>query len=75
MGKTSLEYPGRGSIGGFSIRTSPKGIFISDGYEFAADPSKVSTTEAQSEGYNEVRRGMNEKYRGNNNTSQQYFIS
>lgn len=75
MGKTSLEYPGRGSIGGFSIRTSPKGIFISDGYEFAADPSKVSTTDAQSAGYNEVRRGMNEKYRGNNNTSQQYFIS
>lgn len=75
MGKTSLEYPGRGSIGGFSIRTSPKGIFISDGYEFAADPSKVSTTDAQSTGYNEVRRSMNEKYRGNNNTVQQYFIS
>lgn len=75
MAKTLLEYPGRGSIGGFAIRTSPKGIFISDGYKYEADPSQVSTSNAQSEGYNKVRREMNEKYRGTNNTSQQYFIS
>lgn len=75
MGRTSLEYPGRGSIGGFSIRTSPKGIFISDGYEFAANPDEISLSDAQTKGYNDVRKNMNEKYRANNNTTQQYFIS
>ena len=74
MMQTSLESPGRGTLGGFSIRTSPLGIFIKDGYEFAAPTSQIRLSDKQSEGYNATRTEMNQKYRAHNNTEQNYFI-
>lgn len=70
----ALTSPGRGSIGGFSYRTTPYGIEISDGYEFAASPDKVMINNTQTEAYNDIRSQMNVKYRARNKTSQRYFI-
>ena len=75
LAATSLESPGRGSIGGYSVRTSPLGIYISDAYEFKADPSQVLVTDTQTKGYNDTRLSMNKKYCGENQNTQQYFIS
>jgi len=74
MAITSLTQPGRGSLGTFSYRTTPEGIEISDGYQFAADPSKLRDTSAQGEAYTEERLNMANNYRAANGTTQRYFI-
>lgn len=74
MAATSLTQPGRGSLGTFSYRTTPEGIEISDGYQFAADPSKLRDNSAQGEAYSQERLNMANNYRAANNTSQKYFI-
>lgn len=74
MAVTSLSQPGRGTLGSFSYRTTPEGIEISDGYQFAADPSKLRSTSAQGEAYTEERLNMANNYRAANGTTQRYFI-
>lgn len=74
MAVTSLTQPGRGTLGSFSYRTTPEGIEISDGYQFAADPSKLRSTSAQGEAYTEERLNMANNYRAANGTTQKYFI-
>ena len=74
MAVTSLTQPGRGSLGTFSYRTTPEGIEISDGYQFAADPSRLRSTSAQGEAYTEERLNMANNYRAANGTTQRYFV-
>ena len=71
---TALESPGRGTIGGFVYRTTPEGIEISDGYEFAADPKLIRLSDVQSDAYNEMRMRQNLEHRAKNRKSQKYFI-
>lgn len=70
----ALAQPGRGTIGGFSYRTTPEGIEISDGYEFHAPAQNVMISDNQSESYNDLRSRMNVEYRGKNERVQHYLI-
>ena len=74
MAVTSLTQPGRGSLGTFSYRTTPEGIEISDGYQFAASPSRLRDNTVQGEAYNEERLNMANNYRAANGTTQRYFV-
>ena len=71
---TSLEQPGRGTLGGFSYRTTPGGIEISDGYQFAQPSGGYVERSEHTSGYNEERRNMADNYRAANATHQKYFI-
>lgn len=68
---TSLEQPGRGTLGGFSYRTTPEGIEISDGYQFAQPSGGYIERSEHTSGYNEERKNMADNYRA---THQKYFI-
>lgn len=71
----AFAQPGRGSVGNLSYRTTPEGLEISDGYEFAADPNKVIiNSDKQNGAYNKLRAVMNDKFRATNTKAQRYFI-
>lgn len=72
--RQSLLQPGRGSIGAFSYRTTPEGIEISDGYQFAAEPKRIVISGKQNESYNKIREEQNVKHRAENSRTQKYFV-
>lgn len=71
---TSLAQPGRATLGSVLYRTTPQGIELSDGYEFAAAPDAVRLQDSHTGSYNSTRKRISKTHRAKNNTHQTYFI-
>lgn len=70
----SLATPGRGTLGGMTLFTTPKGIVLTDGYKFNTDPETINYLVKGNDSYSEHRRKKNAEYNADNTREQTYFI-